>query len=209
MPHIIFSFLLLLVFSGCRSHPPQPGYREVEIEGRLQNAPLYRAKMPLGWELKPKNSNSRIDTTQALAEFILHQREESIRLTFHNFPVGRRDQEIPPSAQIARWKGQFSYLDLNRSHISFESFAGFVGYLFEGSGVLTETLDDKGESVLGWAMELAQEHKQHIQEAPFQEMRASFTIKAVGPTHLMDKERASVMKFARSFELIEALPSEL
>ena len=194
-------FLLLLAF-GCHPEGPPPIYDTVEIEGRDQK-PLYRAKVPKEWEIR--KAQAVADTTKALVEiYVKGDADGSIRITFHNFPVDRKEEEIPPLAQIARWKGQFEQLD-PISAVTPQAFSGFIGYLFEGSGILNKEL----KSVMGWAMQLAPEHWQYIPEEPYKQMRASFTLKAVGPHDLMQKQKEKIKAFARSFELIEALPSEL
>lgn len=70
--------------------------------------------------------------------------------------------------------------------------------------------------VLGWAMQLAPQHLQFLQTprneaeaSRYRQMRASITIKAVGPQDLMDYHRKTIVAFAKSFELIDELPSQL
>jgi hypothetical protein len=199
----MYLLLLLLFCASCRHDDVPPIYATVEIPGRLSDQPLYRAKMPPGWRYQRPEAVT--DTTQAIAEF--YDPSGSIRFTFHNFPT---DKQVPPMAQIQRWKQQFDQLP--SSVVKPQSFAGFVGYLFEATG----TFDGEAKTVLGWAMQLAPEHAQHLQ-APtsheealrFKEMGASFTLKAVAPPALMESHKRSLLAFARSFELVSELPSEL
>ena len=53
-------------------------------------------------------------------------------------------------AQIMRWKRQFEQLDPATTSVKPQAFSGFVGYLFEGTGILS----GETKTVLGWAMEL-------------------------------------------------------
>ncbi|MCE5315856.1 MAG: hypothetical protein LLG04_00655 [Parachlamydia sp.] len=200
--------LLLLLSVSCRREGPPPIFSVVEIAGRETSEPIYRAKMPEGWE-KQQPAYPNTDTTKALAEFFLRGPEGTIRLTFHNFPS---EQDIPPMAQITRWKKQFEHLDPGSVSIDPKAFSGFIGFFFEGSGQLS------GETkiVLGWAMQLAPQHFQFLQTpvsrveaSRFRQMRASFTIKTVGPKELMAKHQKAIIAFAESFELIDELPSQL
>lgn len=197
--------LLTLVSLSCRKEGPPPIYSIVKIAGRETMEPIYRAKMPEGWEHQ-KPSDSLSDTTKALAEFLFRTPEGTIRLTFHNFP----EQDIPPVAQITRWKRQFEHLE--PSSIDPKAFSGFVGFSFEGIGKMS----GENKMVLGWAMDLAPQHIQFLQTpqniaeaSRYRQMRASFTIKAVGPKELMSRHKAAIVAFAESFELIDELPSQL
>jgi hypothetical protein len=190
----LFFFLLFLCSCSVQEVPQA----WIEIHGRASDKPIYRAKLPPGWTLKILEPSH--DSTRALAEFYFKE----IRVTFHNFP----EQEIPPFAQIARWKRQFSELSSSSTHP--QAFSGFVGALFEGEGII----DGHNRSVMGWAMQLAPEHAQYLQtpdsqEAAllYKEMRAAFTLKAVGEQ--LQEERETLKRFALSFELIDPLPSEL
>lgn len=184
--------LFALVCFSCSVNEPAAPFAKIEIPGRSGQL-LYRAKVPPGWSYKTYTSP---DTTKAIAEFYY---QDAIRLTFHNFP----EMDIPPQAQVARWKKQFEKLQTER--MAPQTFSGYVGLLFEGSG----KLDGEEKGVMGWAMELAPEQAQYIQEAKFSEMRASFTLKAVGPKELMAQERGTIFAFAKSFELIDELPGQL
>lgn len=206
--YAVFFLLLLSISQSCRREGPPPIFSVVEIAGRETNEPIYRAKMPDGWE-QQQPGQPTADTTKALAEFFLRAPEGTIRLTFHNFPS---EQDIPPIAQITRWKRQFEHLDAASVSIDPKAFSGFVGFFFEGSGKLS----GETKSVLGWAMQLAPQHVQFLQTpanrdeaSRFRQMRASFTIKAVGPKELMANHQKAIVAFAESFELIDELPSQL
>ncbi len=199
--------IIYLLFLLCSCSVNAPTKIKVEIAGREEETAIYRAEIPPGWDYKPVLSERR-DTTRPLAEFHFG----AIRLTFHNFPVDSPEQEVPPLAQVARWKRQFKQLDPATASISPQAFSGFVGTLFEGTGMLEGEI----KTMMAWAMQLAPEHAQHLQNpaskaeaAHYREMRASFTLKAVGPVELILEQKPALVAFARSFELIEELPSEL
>lgn len=72
--------------------------------------------------------------------------------------------------------------------------------------------------MMGWTMQLAPEHysqlalkiqmaKSTIDRNHYSQMRSDFTIKATGPRSLMETHRNAILAFARSFELIEEIPS--
>jgi len=201
--------LLTLMSLSCKREVPPPIFSVVEIAGRETQEPIYRMKMPDGWEHQ-QPTGSLTDTTKALAEFFLRTPTGTIRLTFHNFPYERPEQDIPPVAQVTRWKRQFEHLD--PSSTDPKSFSGFIGFSFEGSGKLS----GENKMMLGWAMQLAPQHVQflqtprnHVEASRFRQMRASITIKAVGPQELMAAHRKAIIAFAESFELIDELPSQL
>lgn len=154
----------------------------------MDKRPLYCAKLPLGWTYSVSNA---ADTTKAIAEF--YDPTGAIRFTFHNFPENR----IPPMAQVMRWRKQIEHLNPATMSVKPQAFSGFVGYLFEGTG--------DQQTVLAWAMEIAPEHLPHVAS---NEMGASFTLKAVGPIEAMAKEKYTIIAFARSFGLIDEIPSE-
>jgi hypothetical protein len=223
--HIIITFALILLLTGCNNSSSinQTSYKIREISARDDGVnktrpTIYRAKIPSDWICKdPELNISLSDTTKSICElFILNanDNDQKIRITIHNFPSLNPDDRIPSTAQIARWKKQFSQLDPSSISIISQSFAGFSGQLFEGSGLLN------GEeiSIMAWSMQLAQEHysilslklqllQANIEKQKIAQMKSDFTIKATGPKALMEKHRRDIFAFARSFELIEEIPS--
>jgi len=189
-------FLIPIFLFGCLSSAAAT--QTVEICGRdPAHTLIYRAKVPAAWShIHPSPTESLTDTTKSICEFTLNE----IRITVHNFPSDAIENRIPPSAQIARWKKQFTTIDTITSSTIPQSFSGFVGLLFEGNGVLNSAKT----IMMGWSMQIAPEHYRSLTNP---QLRADFTIKAVGPTELMAKERKTLIAFARSFELIEEIPA--
>lgn len=175
---------------------------------------VYRAKVPLNWIRKdPSREESILDTTKPLCEFIIPHEEEQIHITIHSFPSKSLEERIPPQAQVARWKQQFTHLDADVV-VRPQAYSGFSGFLFEGSGIKNE----KHMAVLGWCMQLAPEHYSTLtlrlgmsrtdqERCCLRQMRADFTIKASGPKSLLEMHRRSIATFARSFEFIQEIPS--
>lgn len=175
-----------------------------EICGRERpSLPIYRVKAPLSWRRQnPSPEESLIDTTKSLCEFYLSEGEETIRVTIHNFPSRKIEDRIPPAAQITRWKKQFANLEPTTVFVTPQAWGGFAGFLFEGSGLI----NDAPVSMMAWSMQLAWEHYRNLYEASPQ-IRADFTVKATGSKEMMKKYRKAIIDFARSFELIEEIPS--
>ncbi len=214
---VMSSFFLL--FSACSqdlstsSGTTQPSKME-EIKGRnadSQRQAIYRIRVPPGWIRRdPLPEESLADTTKALCEFIIYDGGLMVRIAIHNFPSDTIEQRIPPLAQVSRWQRQLDPIYPNLSSITPQAFSGYSGFLFTGVGLLqgVETM------VLGWAMQLAPEHYRALsppqpgdKTASYQQMKGDVTIKAVGPRPLLEKHQMAIMAFARSFELIEEIPS--
>ncbi len=200
--YLIVYLLFILTSCNTSSHDTIM----TSICGRDPSHPLiYRIKVPPTWEHHtPLPDESLADTTKALCEFVI---DKQINITIHNFSSESIEQRIPSEAQISRWKRQFSNLDQNLTSTTPQAFSGFKGLLFEGSGILNGI----PQSVMGWSMQIAPIHYRsltHSQIPHFQEMRADITIKAVGPTSIIDHYRDEIFRFARSFELSEAIPSK-
>lgn len=192
--------LFLSLFVGCSEQPTSPSYTSQIICGRTQ-APLYRAKVPMHWSRQDPHPEALADTRNGLCEFHLIDKEGLVRVVVHNFPYEKREQSIPPEAQVARWKRQFSSLDTIASSATPDGRGGFVGLFFEGSGIL----NSQETTVLAWAMQLAPEHYSKLnKDQP--ELWADYTIKATGPSDLVGKHREEIILFAHSFELITELP---
>lgn len=185
-----------------------------QVNGDYLRFMVYRSKAPLTWQrCDPQQNASIADTTKPLCEFVIKDGTEIVRITIHNFPTIKAEERIPPGAQVARWKRQFTELDPTSVTVSPQSYGGFAGLFFEGSGMLS----GEQKTVMAWSMQLAPEHystlsylidtsdslqeKEHLKQ-----VRSDYTIKAVGPTPLMEKHRHSLIVFARSFELIDEIP---
>ncbi len=161
---------------------------------------VYRVSVPTSWKVRlPSPADSIADSTKPNAEFFI----DDVIITIHNFPVDRIDQRVPPEAQVARWQRQQSEPGI----VEPSSHGGFAGLFFESHGQ---------KSVMAWAMQLGMEHYQNLrltgsteQMEYFKQMRADYTIKAVGPKDSLEKLREALFLFASSFELIEEIPARL
>lgn len=212
--HIIaLSFLLLL--SSCTDNTPSlPSSFMQEIKGRDYEGtrfPVYRVRVPTSWVRKDSLPNESLkDTTKPICEFLILNGPETIRIAIHNFTSENMDHRIPPAAQIARWQHQFDFLSPSESHTSQQAFSGFTGLKFKGVG----SLNHVATMMLGWSLQMGNEHYRMLRYPRkatdtnvYQEMRADVTIKAVGPVSFMEEKEEEITHFARSFELIEEIPS--
>jgi len=171
--------------------------------------PVYRAKVPAHWIRKdPAFEESIVDTTKANCEFVIQENGHTIRITFHTFPIESQGMRIPAQAQIVRWKRQFDELDPPSLHTQSEGHGGFTGLFFEGQGSVKTTLI----SVLGWSMQLADIYVRQLKHDAGGSKNhlsyhrcADYTIKASGPTVLINKYRNEIIDFASSLELIDEL----
>jgi hypothetical protein len=164
--------------------------------------PSYRIKAPHSWQRHPTPSTADLsDTKQAICTYNI----DSIRITIHTFPSQKIEDRISPQAQIARWKQQFESLDPATVNITPQAYSGYAGLLFEGTG----RLNGEHTTVMAWSMQLAPEHyRQLFYNRPLDvDLRADFTIKAVGPAEIMSLYRQALIAFARSFELIKEIDS--
>ncbi len=207
---LALSLACLLHFSSCSNGESVENSRWQNIRGRDDKtnprAPIYRAKIPLAWILNDLHRNESItDTTKPLCELLIKEDQESIRITIHNFPVSNFNERIPPAAQIARWKRQFDFLDPTTIAVTPQAFGGFCGVVFEGRG----QIQGLEVAVMGWSMQLGSEHYYALNQLSSlsKQMQADYTIKAVGNPELIEKHREAILAFARTFELIEEIPS--
>ncbi len=194
--------LSLLMLTSCGTTSPIPSTQWREISGRDDSTqPIYRANVPLHWKQNnplPSHSASALlsDTTVPIAEFTF----EGIRITIHSFPAETLESRVPPIAQINRWKRQFDELYPASVSISPQAFSGYVGLLFEGSGLMKQ----KETMVMGWSLQLAADHFRTLnRRMGTLQKRADITIKATGPRDLMAQYQREIIAFARSFELID------
>lgn len=206
-------FIIAILLTGCTEHPKPDTRQKTYLivgrdTGRGESPPLiYRVKVFDTWKIiAPRESIH--DSTKPLCEFYLQEGSASIRITVHNFPVDSKDKRIPPQAQISRWKKQFEKLDHHAWQTKPVASAGFEGLYFEAEGIL-QGIDTK---MIGWSMQLCSEHYQSLIATDFngsnesRQRRADYTIKAVGPSALVDKYLHAIVQFANSFELIEEIP---
>jgi hypothetical protein len=192
------AFISLTLLSGCsQKTEDDPSIASVmqEIKGRDNGGPrfpVYRVKIPEEWMRRdPMPDESLIDTTKALCEFLIREDNQVIRIAVHNFPSDNINERIPPNAQVARWKRQFEQLFASDFSITPQSFNGYEGLFFIGTGI------QKNEEtmVLGWSLQIAPEHYRMLshaapaEEAKYKQMRADVTIKAVGPKAIMEKHQ--------------------
>lgn len=198
---LVISFILMSCDPPHR--PIQTDTKEEKISGR-NGVALYQADVPLSWKrVDPKEISTLNDTTKAICEFFIEDPAGTIRITVHNFPSISLDQRIPPEAQILRWKNQIK----GKTSETAVAHDGFGGYFFQGKGVI----ENKEATVLGWAMQLSPIHYQAItskQPIHYDQMRADYTIKAVGPSELMSRHQSEITHFADSFRLIKEIPSQ-
>lgn len=205
----LFAFFTVLLASCSHSPPPSKTTAVDKIPGRYQeqsNQPLYRVKTPTNWIRRlPLPEESLVDTTKSIADFFIYDDDQMIRIAIHNFSTETIEERIPPNAQVARWQTQFSSLDPEQTNVIPQAFSGFVGLRLTATG----TLDEKEMTVIAWSLQLAPEHYQTLtlKESSHPERRADVTIKAAGPVTMMRRHDKDIIAFARSFELIEEIPS--
>lgn len=190
-------YFLIFILVGCSSQE-QKKSSWVEMTGRgSPREKIYRARVPKTWKcLHPSADESLLDTRKALCEYWIE--DGLIKITIHNFPTDRIEQRIPPEAQINRWLGQLSNLDKVQTNIQPWSVGGFRGLYLSAT--------NEEMMVLGWAMQLGPEHYRQLDN---QQMKADYTIKAIGSPSVVKKHKSEIENFANSFELIEEIPSDL
>jgi hypothetical protein len=203
---IYFIPLIFMNLTSCQSTNPTSTVQWHSIRGRESSVALYRAQVPMHWICQDLSSSARLaDTTQPVCELLIIKGKEQIRITMHPFPYTAESVRIPPQAQIARWKNQLESINLLKTTVHACSHGGFHGLCLESEG------QQQGQpvSILGWSFQLAQFYDQQLDLENDQPKRADYTIKAVGPSALMQHYRQEIIAFAESFELIDELPSPL
>jgi hypothetical protein len=212
------TLFLVCLCSGCTDldlDKAKPDAVIQKITGRnddetLLRTLIYQVKTPKYWERHdPVAAQSIIDTTLALCEFKLKEGSNEIRITIHNFPSDNLEERIPPIAQINRWKKQLDTLDHSTLNIIPVAHGGFSGLFIEVAGIVKS----QEIKILAWSMQLYPEHYRNLSSSDpakhhhFKQMRADYTIKAMGPPALIDRNKRDIVNFADSFELIEEIPS--
>lgn len=211
--YLIFTLSLLL--SACTESPPTlPLNPMQEIKGRdydHKRFNVYRARVPLSWVRKDSLADESLtDTKKSICEFFIIDDKGIIRITIHNFPSNTLEERIPPAAQVARWERQFDLLLPEESVLLPQAYNGYSGLKFKGVGMI----DQKETMMLGWSLQIGQEHFQMLSHPKnpanndlYREMRGDVTIKATGPKDIMEEHEEAISSFARSFELIQEIPS--
>jgi hypothetical protein len=215
------SLLLIMLLTSCsfETNREASPSKTVLVQGRDngQNAEdrpyVYRVSIPPDWNyIEPKMKTSNFDSRLPIDEFSIGEGEERIHISVHNFPPGENGLRIAPMAQIARWKRQFTSLNHTKSSLIPQSFNGYFGFRFEGSGIL------KGNptTIIGWALQLGSEHfltlsypRDEFDDNTLTQMRSDVTIKVTGSPKNVEKHKQAIDNFARSFELIHEIPSSL
>lgn len=202
---------ILLFFLGCSSVPEGTPANWQEISARnvansLHRPAIYHAQVPVGWErIDPDPDHSLEDTTKPICEYLIHEGSIKARITIHTFPIVPSGPRIPPIAQINRWKSQFQELDPLSVCIYPESHGGFSGLGLTAEGVY----QNEQVTMMAWSMVLAQEFVAKLElhgNALDRYKLADFTIKIVGNSKLIEINRVDIMRFFKSFELIDELP---
>ncbi len=199
--------LLWILLTGCSAPPPAPPSSWQEVAGRELRHPIYRLRVPFAWKREDFSLDDRLeDTTKPLCTFVIEEEQRRIEITLHNFPTATINERVACGAQVARWRRQFTELDPLSESTKPQAFGGFAGLVFYGEG----TMKEKRQAMLAWAMQLPSEFflKFSVEkDTNARQMRADYTIKAVGDPELLFLHREEIEAFARSFELINEIPS--
>lgn len=200
---VIMCFLAFL--NCCNSASPQSKIKTGIIGGRdSARTPLYRVKLPAEWkEIGIDPLVDLADSTQPIAQYELHEGCNKIQVVIHNFPF---NDQIAPQLQVERWQKQFNPdFPLHYNSVP-QAFSGYTGLLFEGTG----RIKNSAQKVMAWALNIGTVHYRTFLSNPSAlnlQKRADVTIKINGPPELMQKHKATILEFARSFELIEEIPT--
>lgn len=207
----MYLILILLFLTGCSNTEEATSSTWVSILGRnetdsLKRFPVYHAKVPHHWIHSPPPLDIPLtDTTKPIDEFFIVDGNDKVRITIHNFPSDKIEDRIPPAAQITRWKRQFTQLAPADTLIVSQARGGFAGLFFSATGMM----QGAPYAVLGWSMQMAPEHYRILtqHDTPLhKQMRADYTIKAVGSPTLINTHRNDIESFAHSFELLQEVP---
>lgn len=193
----------LLLLAGCTTGDKTEKHWTLhEICGRDKDHTLvYRIKSPKEWKIvHPEKNEDLSDSKKSLCEFLIQDELGDIKITIHNFTSKSLEERIPPLSQIMRWKKQFEDLDKESVTITPQSYSGFIGLLFEATG----KLNGQKQTMICWSMQIAKEHYRILQN---EQMKADYTIKIVGLQELVKDKTHEIIKFARSFELIDEIGS--
>ena len=196
--------MMTLFLFGCTAgNETEKNWTMHEICGRDEHHTyVYRIKSPKEWKIvHPEKNEDLSDSIKSLCEFVIQDESGEIKITIHNFTSKSIEERIPPLSQIMRWKKQFEELDQESVTITPQSYSGFTGLLFEATGFL----NGKSQTMICWSMQIAKEHYRILEN---EQMKADYTIKIVGLKGLVKDKTSEIIKFARSFELINEIGYE-
>lgn len=174
---------ILILCTACSSDEPVAPSTLFSIQGRRSTEALYQTQVPEGWTLQPDTAD-RADTRNPLASWKIG----SVVVTFHNFSP---EMDIPPGAQIQRWKNQMKNTIEEQTLPT--AHGGFGGFRWEAYS------NDRG--VIAYAMQMNQTLKQKLRS----EGRADWTLKAVGPADEIQALADEIDALANRLELIEPI----
>jgi hypothetical protein len=217
----ITTLLTTLLFTSCNSPDDSTSTKKttyhVTIPGRnntksLERPDIYQATTPVNWTFtEPSPNESLTDTKKPIYEMTLYGDEDNILITIHNFPSETIEERIPPEAQVARWKQQLGGEKAHNVTITQQSFGGFSGLRFEGQG----KIEGKDTMFIGWTMQVSPEHfyalsqeHEELTHGERKQMRSDYTIKIIGPPHLIEQNKEVINNFGRSFRLIKSIPAK-
>lgn len=199
--------ILACLLAGCQQASQETPWQQIDGRdrfdetGAIKRYPVYRARVPKSWvRHDPPTDSSNSDSRLPICSFEI----DGIEIHVHNFPVTNIEKRIPPPAQVARWQQQVGG---RATLVEPVAHGGFAGLHFEA---------DKGsERVVAWAMQLAPEHyyklaslaRTDLEREYYQQMQSDYTIKVNGPQEAIEQHRSAINAFARSFELIQAIPA--
>lgn len=196
--------LLFLLLTACDEFVSQDHHGEL-ISGRDNGTPpyarenLWRIKRPLPWNRKKEPSGSIQDSRIAVAEFQIGEGEQAISVFIHSFPSNSEEERIPPMAQVNRWKEQLDKSTPLEFHLSRQAFSGYAGLLLDARG----KKNGKDVRMLAWALSLSPKNYYVLGGG---ERASDIIIKVLGDEESVDLHEEEIRSFARSFELIEAIP---
>ncbi len=201
---IILTLSSLLLLTSCTAgNETDKSWTVHEICGRDEHhALVYRIKSPKEWKIiHPEKNEDLSDSRKSICEFLIQDQLGDIKITIHNFTSKSIEERIPPLNQIMRWKKQFEELDQESVTITPQSYSGFTGFLFEATGILNGQI----QTMICWSMQIAKEHYRVLEN---EQMKADYTIKIVGLKEPVKDKTTEIIKFARSFELINEIGYE-
>lgn len=203
---------LCLILVGCQedSRHRAKGWKTDEINGR-NRIPTYEVEVPESWKKLESTGDNLQDTKTPLVTFLFTEGNQTFTVTVHNFPLHDIDEQVPPLAQVDRWKRQFETLDPSESELKPVAFGGYTGQFFKGVGIFK----GKKMAMLAWSLQLPTEHyralnhpESALERFKFDQMRSDVTIKVLGPDKLVTLHREDIDKFVNSFHMIEAIPAQ-
>ncbi len=214
---IIILLILSFVAAACSSYIEESSkqYRWEKIQGRGDGDAVYRIRVPRSWKRMPASEEAYAGyKEQANAAFYIKGEGETIRVAIYTFPSKTLEERMTVDAQVLRWRRQFNVLEPDTIIIIPQSYGGFAGVFLAAEG----TLEGYGifeKMMLGWAMNIDTEFYHVLSEIKGSEeeenyayqMRADYTIEAIGGKDLMEKHKKDIIESARTFELIKDIPA--